>query len=350
MKIDSILGAANSSANVSFVYDLNSNQFNYFDNELERRLNIKSETDEVLSIIHQDDLRTLKQHFEQLLKGWFDGNIEFRICINKNIRWLRLTPFLLSDDNDRIIIGNLLDITAEKENFYSLEKFANKKNSVLNMLSHDLRGPLEIARMLAQSLESNATDPQMIKNQSQNLVKILKQGLDIVNDLIQREATETMRVELVKKRINLSVTLKEYMDELKLSEQALNRVINFSSSPENIYADIDEAKFMQVLNNLVSNSLKFTRKGDKLTMTAKEANGNVLISFSDTGIGIPQKYHTELFEKFTPARRKGLDGEPSIGLGLSIIKDIIEWHGGRIWVESEENQGTTFHFEMPKSN
>lgn len=350
MKIDDILEAVSSSANLSFLYDLDSNQFQYFDDELKRRLNIEPGVDNALAIVHKDDLFTLTQCFEQLLNNSFNGNIDFRINVNEIIHWLRATPLLLTTNHGKIILGNIVDITAEKNSSDSLEKFANKKNSILNMLSHDLRGPLEIARMLAQSLESNATDPTLIKNQSQNLVKILKQGLDIVNDLIQREATETMRVELAKTRLNLSAKLKEYMDELKLSEHALNRVINYSSSPEIIYAEIDEAKFMQVLNNLVSNSLKFTRRGDRLMLTAKEGEDSILISFSDTGIGIPQKYHAQLFEKFTPARRKGLDGEPSIGLGLSIVKDIIEWHGGRIWVESEENQGTTFHFEIPKSN
>jgi two-component system sensor histidine kinase VicK len=75
----------------------------------------------------------------------------------------------------------------------------------------------------------------------------------------------------------------------------------------------------------------------------------VLFTFSDTGIGIPEKFQADLFEKFTPARRKGLNGEPNIGMGLSIVKTILKWHQGSIRVDSKENEGTTFYFEVPKS-
>jgi two-component system sensor histidine kinase VicK len=74
----------------------------------------------------------------------------------------------------------------------------------------------------------------------------------------------------------------------------------------------------------------------------------VVISISDTGIGIPKAFHDTLFEKFTSARRRGLKGEVSTGLGMSIIKTIVEWHGGSIWFNSEENVGTTFFIEIPK--
>ena len=69
----------------------------------------------------------------------------------------------------------------------------------------------------------------------------------------------------------------------------------------------------------------------------------------DTGVGIPEKFHEKLFEKFSTARRTGLKGEPSVGLGMSIIKTIIEWHEGKIWFESQQNKGTTFYIEIPCS-
>lgn len=110
-------------------------------------------------------------------------------------------------------------------------------------------------------------------------------------------------------------------------------------------------KFIQVITNLVSNAIKFTQDDGTISIHVedKEDTGTLLITIEDNGIGIPDKYHASLFDKFTKARRPGLRKEPTIGLGMSIIKTIIEWHNGKIWFESEENKGTTFYLEIPKN-
>jgi two-component system sensor histidine kinase VicK len=125
----------------------------------------------------------------------------------------------------------------------------------------------------------------------------------------------------------------------------------FSSDPS-IYVEIDEVKFIQVITNLISNAIKFTQDDGRITVRVedKEDSGTLLITVEDNGIGIPKKYHASLFDKFTKARRPGLRHEPSVGLGMSIIKTIVEWHKGRIWFESEENKGTTFYIEIPKNS
>ena len=111
--------------------------------------------------------------------------------------------------------------------------------------------------------------------------------------------------------------------------------------------NLDESKFMQIINNLMTNALKFTKDDGIISLSVKEQHYSVLFTFSDNGIGIPKQFHTSIFEKFTEARRKGLKGEPTGGLGLSIVKLIVEWHKGKIWFESEEGRGVTFHFTVP---
>jgi two-component system sensor histidine kinase VicK len=80
----------------------------------------------------------------------------------------------------------------------------------------------------------------------------------------------------------------------------------------------------------------------------EEKDSSVVFSVSDNGIGIPEQYHSVLFEKFTTARRKGLQGEPTTGVGMSVVKTIIDWHEGKVWFDSKENEGTTVFFELPK--
>jgi two-component system sensor histidine kinase VicK len=111
---------------------------------------------------------------------------------------------------------------------------------------------------------------------------------------------------------------------------------------------LDDNKFMQVINNLISNAIKFTPDGGEITVALEEKEESVLIKVADTGIGFLEKYHATLFEKFTQTRRTGIKGEPSVGLGMSIVKTIVEWHQGKIWFESQEDKGTTFYIELPK--
>jgi two-component system sensor histidine kinase VicK len=112
--------------------------------------------------------------------------------------------------------------------------------------------------------------------------------------------------------------------------------------------EADEVKFMQVINNLISNAIKFTHDGGIITIRIEEKKNLILISIQDNGIGIPEHLQDGLFEKFTKARRPGIKGEPSVGLGMSISKTIVEWHKGRMWFESKEHKGTTFYIELPK--
>jgi two-component system sensor histidine kinase VicK len=105
---------------------------------------------------------------------------------------------------------------------------------------------------------------------------------------------------------------------------------------------------MQVINNLISNAIKFTPDGGRIELAVAQEPGRVLISVADDGIGIPEALQPVLFERFTPARRSGLRGEKTTGLGMSIIKTIVGLHEGRIICQSTENEGSTFTIELPR--
>ena len=101
-----------------------------------------------------------------------------------------------------------------------------------------------------------------------------------------------------------------------------------------------------MLDNLLNNALKFTPAGGTITVGLRERGGMALPTVQNTGIDIPGKLHHHLFDKFNPSRRAGLRGEVTTGLGLFIAKQIVELHGGTIWLESREKEGTTFFIEL----
>jgi two-component system sensor histidine kinase VicK len=110
----------------------------------------------------------------------------------------------------------------------------------------------------------------------------------------------------------------------------------------------DEVLFVQVFNNIISNAVKFTREGGNITVRVEEKEDSAVIRVEDDGVGIPEEMQPAVFDRFTKARRPGLWGEESVGLGMSIIKRIVELHGGKVWLESEEGKGTSIFVEIKK--
>ncbi len=338
--------------NISFIYDRDQSSLVFIDDSfcgLLKKGRDQIEPETMLSYIHSDDVDYLSEKYSELTGNSLIDDVEFRIIIDGEHLWVRATPFLIKTDQENLIVVKVIDITAERNNIENISKYANKKNSILNMLAHDLRGPLVIANTLTKAIDSKVNDPGLIKL-TKSISGILNQSVNLITNLIDREFLDTVNVELSLERIDIAMKAAEYIEECKRSESINDREFHLTTSRESIYLEVDEAKFMQIMNNLLANALKFTHAGAVISMNIIEQEDSVIFSFSDTGIGIPSELKDSIFDKFTKARRTGLKGEPTTGLGLSIVKMIVEWHKGRIWFESQEGVGTTFFFEIPKGN
>jgi len=346
----SILERLQFSANVHFVYDVTTGRFSFLHPMLPDLFGLNEGEADLASIasrIHHEDIQVLKGTYAGLRSGTFTGSVTIRVIKGDKYSVLRVIPVLIGQENDFVIAATAEDITGETEHNEAILKYANKKNSVLHMLGHDLRGPLNIARTLLEVMQKQMPDGKTL-DQAHSVKGILESSLRLINNLLTREFLETTELVLVRKRTEIVKMITDYLDEYMVSE-TVGRKISLSASSEHIYMDIDDAKFMQVLNNLMSNSLKFTRQGDSIMLTISELNDQVRFDFSDSGLGIPLDKLPTLFERFSDAGRNGLNGEPSVGLGLSIVKQIIQWHGGSIWCDSKEGTGTTMSFVLPKS-
>jgi len=344
---------------IVFSFNLTHHQFAYLNPAFEKvwrkmRKSIIDNPGSLLKTIHPEDREHVQQIYQELLEGIIIKEIEFRIVLrNRTERWICATPRLLPEQ--ALIIGYANDITAQKQYNSNLKKFSDKKNSILNILSHDLAGPLGLIHNLSSMLEA---DMKTSKNEEvQKIISLIerssRQGMQLIQDFMKQEFLESINIELIKRRVDLVQTIRESIEEYQLTEEKTGKTFRFRTSSEPIYMYLDDYKFMQAINNLISNAIKFTPDGGEIVVDVedkeKEKEKAVLITIADTGIGIPEKYHATLFEKFTRARRTGIKGEPSVGLGMSIVKTIVEWHQGKIWFQSQENKGTTFYLEVPKN-
>jgi two-component system sensor histidine kinase VicK len=350
-----LLSLAAHDQRVCFAYNSSTRQFIYLNPAFEKFFQVKAvgvTANDLMEMVHADDQAYLLEQLENLSPDLLQTNIEFRVIPADQKEYsvrLNILPQKL-DNGEEVLTGYLEDISADKAQSDNLNKFNNKKNSILNILSHDLAGPLGSIRNMATliSRKTSSLEDQQLNRFIASIEKLSSKSIKMIQEFIQQEFIESAGVELLQRRANLAEKFMGITEEYVQSEAETGITFHFHSSHAEVYANVDESKFLQAVSNLISNALKFTPDGGTITLGLEEKEETILVSVADTGIGIPQKFHATLFDKFNSARRQGLKGEPSVGLGMSIIKTIVEWHDGRIWFESAENLGTTFYIELPK--
>lgn len=343
---------------IVFAFDIDARQFMYLNPSFEliwnrTRESIFAKPASLLDNIHPDDKAHARVFYQQLLDGAALRETEIRILHpNKSIKWLNITPMLIEQEaGRRLLAGFAEDKTTLKENQEYVKKFAAKKNSLLEILSHDLSGPLNNIQGLSSLLskEMKAYKNPKLSKLVEMVAKTSERSVGMIREFVKQEFLEAVSVELVRERANLVGMVEQIIEQYKDAEKEIAKTFELTASPGEIFMEIDEYKFNQVINNLVSNAIKFTPDGGIIKIHIEEKEEDVLITVADNGIGIPIKYHEMLFDKFSRAKRPGLKGEPSLGLGMSLIKTIVEWHAGHIWFESQEGKGTTFYIQLPKA-
>lgn len=173
-------------------------------------------------------------------------------------------------------------------------------------------------------------------------------SIDLIQELLEISVLENEEFELEREHIQLKDYLLNTIAHFK--DRAEKKGVDLSVLVEKdvLTVSIDQKRFGRVIDNLLSNALKFTSSPGEVTVESFERKESIIIRVKDTGIGIPEDMQQYIFDKFSKARRSGLDGEQTTGLGMSIVKQIVELHKGKIWLESMENVGTQFYIELPK--
>jgi two-component system sensor histidine kinase VicK len=338
-----------------FVYNLHAGRFEYvnpaFGEIWEREeTGVNGQLDWLLGTVHPDDLPLLRAVYDQLRSQAMRQCLEFRIRPGDREKWISLTAYAILDGTRRqAIAGFAEDITSQKENEATLNKHGTHKNGILEMMAHDLNGPLGVVRTLAGRMQEKAgqLDQAQLAEYARIIGETVGHSIGMIHDLLEKESLEASQVGLKFGRVELVEQITMLLKGFERMDQDHHKHFEIASSAPEVFAEVDQTKFMHVVQNLVSNANKFTREGGRIRVEVQEEADTLLLSVSDDGIGIPKALQLQLFDRFTKARRPGLKGEVTTGLGLSIVKRVVELHGGRVWVESEENKGSTFFVRIP---
>ena len=181
---------------------------------------------------------------------------------------------------------------------------------------------------------------QLLENTSRESVKMIR---DLINTEFAAAVTTNLKID----RVDLGEVMRDPLEQLHLCYELLGHHFAYTLPAAAVYVNLDVNKFTQVVINLVSNAMKFTRHEGHVRVAVVGLPDRARVQVSDDGIGIPAAMLPHVFERFTRARRPGLRGEATIGLGLSLCKTIVEWHEGAISVASTEGKGSVFTVEIP---
>jgi PAS domain S-box-containing protein len=256
-------------------------------------------------------------------------------------------------DADRKIVCFLRvakDISEKKRVERRLKELDKMKSDFVSNVSHELRTPLTSIKGSVDNMLDGLTGA-LNEKQVRYLARI-KSNTDrlsrLINDLLDLSRIESGRIEVRPTTLPLTALAEEVAEQLKpLAAEKLIR-IELPSSDRQVTAWADRDKVTQVLMNLIGNAVKFTPQAGKVTVVL-EKNGNdyVQISVADTGPGISPEERNKIFSKFYQVAAIDKQRPRGSGLGLAISKALVEMQGGKIWVESEIGEGTTFYFTLP---
>jgi len=266
--------------------------------------------------------------------------------------WCQVTSVLFPDEGAELGYTILEDISERKKLEANLRRLYDAQETILQLATHDLKGPVAhielLTDLLRREVDSRSGEgpppPEMVNylgliqaacGQANSLLEDVLYVGDLDADALQKSPTD----------LNAYATTRLEVHELAAKTAGVKLALDLPA--EATHARLHRQKFSRVLDNLLSNAVKFTPAGGTVTLRVLQHAGKARFVVQDTGIGIPGKLHASLFDKFNPTRRAGLQGEKTTGLGLFIARQIVELHGGHIWLESREQKGTSFFIELP---
>jgi PAS domain S-box-containing protein len=233
-----------------------------------------------------------------------------------------------------------------------LRELNSQKNEFLGMAAHDLRNPIAVIQNSSLIL-SRYSSENLLEKQKEFLKKIYdtsKFMLELLNNLLDISKIESGKLELEMTKNNYSDFVKKILEFNRFFATEKDISIDLVLPDDIPLFDFDKNKIEQVLNNLISNAIKYSHPNTTITIEVQKEKDFVITKVSDQGQGIPKNELPHIFKPFQKASIKPTAGEKSTGLGLAIVKKIVEGHKGEIGVESEVGKGSTFFFKLPNLN
>ena len=275
--------------------------------------------------------------------------------------WLQLTATPIPDPSGRPehVLVMIEDVTTVRETSdqlaealesqrganTDLEKLDRTKTEFLSIVSHEFRTALTGIQGFSELIRDGGLEPDELRAYGGYIFKDADRINRLIGDMLDLDRMESGRMSMRTGDVDVNEVLTEAVARAAPSASTVEFKADLDPRLPIVAGDRD--RLIQVVSNLVNNAIKYSPDGGTVTLSTRAEGGFALVSVTDTGLGIPPDEIGHVFERFRRVRSGAAQSIPGTGLGLAIVKQIVEMHGGRIWVESAVGHGTAFHFTVP---
>ena len=241
----------------------------------------------------------------------------------------------LAEDNLRRLAADLSEVD-------------RRKNEFLATLAHELRNPLAPLSNMLEVLKRIAGGGPMVRQALETMDRQLTQMVRLVDDLLDLNRITHDRLELRKGQVELALVLREIAEASRPLAESAGHEMRLNLPPEPIYLNADPVRLTQVFGNLINNACKYTKPGGKIAVTLERQGTDARVTVKDTGIGIPPDKLDSIFDMFTQVDRTLERSQGGLGIGLTLVKRLVQMHGGSVEAKSAgEGQGSEFVVRLP---
>ena len=275
--------------------------------------------------------------------------------------WLQLNATSIPNPNGRLehLLVLVEDVTtvreaqdrlaealeSERSANANLEKMDRTKTEFLSIVSHEFRTALTGIQGFSELIRDGGVDPEEVRSYGGYIFNDADRVNRLIGDMLDLDRMESGRMTIRTQDVDINEVLSDAM----IRAGSTGTLIDFKADldPRLPIVSGDRDRLIQVVANLVNNAVKYSPDGGTVTVSTRLEGQFALVSVSDTGLGIPPDEIGHVFERFRRVRSGAAQSIPGTGLGLTIVKQIVEMHGGKIWVESALGHGSAFHFTLP---
>lgn len=309
------------------------------------------------------DLTASRERKAPILAGMSDGrSVQLRAATGGGSwLWLQMTATSIPDATGRPehVVVLVEDVTtvrdtsdklaealeAQREANSNLEKLDRTKSEFLSIVSHEFRTALTGIQGFSELIRDGGLEPDEVRAYGGYIFNDADRVNRLIGDMLDLDRMESGRMTIRTTAVDVNEVLTEAISRAAASTVTVEFKADLDPRLPIVAGDRD--RLIQVMSNLVNNAVKYSPEGGTVTISSRVEGGFALVSVTDTGIGIPSDEIAHVFERFRRVRSGAAQAIPGTGLGLTIVKQIVEMHGGKIWVESALGHGSSFHFTIP---
>jgi PAS domain S-box-containing protein len=307
--------------------------------------------DVFIGCIHPEDRERFQKGAERAIFGHTSCDIDFRVMLpGGGVRWLKALGRGFYDRQGRPtrFDGITVDITRQKDAESALADAIRLKDDFLATISHELRTPLNAVLGWARMLSSGQVPPHRVDHAITVIERNAQAQARLVEELLDLSRIETGQLRLHVEPVDAAAVVQSALEAVRPAAEARGVELATSFDPAARWVSADADRLRQMAWNLLSNAVKFTPQGGRVSLSLAPAGGALLLQVTDTGRGIPPAFLSRVFERFSQADTPEARGVRGLGIGLAIVRELVEAHGGTVDAASGgEGLGATFTITLP---